>query len=88
MLQKGQERPQREYEQAVEAGAVASFPIAHAAVMWRDVMLHAPTAGQGMFRGYITLDFRGTPPLPASTSPSLTQCAFAEYSKVEQAQMV
>lgn len=70
MLQRGQGRTRRQYEQADKA----SFSITGAAVMWRDVMLHAPTAGQGMLRGYITLDFHGTQPLPISISPSPSLC--------------
>ncbi len=70
-----QERTQCEYEQA---GAFASSPNVTAAVMWRDVMrccavLCAPTVGQGVLRGYITLDFRGTQLLPPSISPSLSR---------------
>lgn len=38
-----------------------------------DAILCAPTVGQGMFRGYITLDFRGTQLLPPSISRSLSR---------------
>lgn len=41
--------------------------------LWCDVILCAPTVGQGMFRGYITLDFRGTQLLPPSISRSLSR---------------
>lgn len=43
-----------------------------------DVMLHAPTAGQGMFRGYITLDFRATQLLPPSISLSVSHSMCAQ----------
>lgn len=38
IFQQWQEKTQREYEQAGEAGRFASFPNVSAAVMWRDVM--------------------------------------------------
>lgn len=41
--------------------------------LWCDAILCAPTVGQGMFRGYITLDFRGTQLLLPSISRSLSR---------------
>lgn len=64
---------QREYEQAGEVGGFASFPVCSCDVVRCDAMLCAPAVVQGMFRGYITLDFRGTQLLPPSMSPSLSR---------------